>query len=420
MTPPSLAKLPASPSPEEAMPPTPGWRRIFVSLKTPNYRYFYIGQFISMIGTWVRMAALGWIAFDISHSEFILGLVFTLNALPLILFSVWAGSLADRIPKLRMFTFTSWVSMLSSFAMAYFLFQGQATVAHLLFFSAFWGLATAFEVPSRQAMIVELVGHRDLTNAIALNSAMVNATRILGPALAGILFARLGGAWCFFVDGMSYWAVLYAIHRIHIPGKPLALHQKGWGHLMEGIHYMRRNPKISRTLCLLLVMSTCAWPYISQLAAVAKAQLGMDAEGYGWLSAINGLGACIAALTVAALGDKPFRERQVEWGIWIFGFSILLFGFQPHPLSAAFFLFFCGFGVILFFSTSNTLVQSETPHELRGRIMGLWALGFGGGMPLGSFLIGLLASHVGADRALQAGGLMSLVLSWLVMRLFRK
>lgn len=417
---PPLSKLPAAPAPEEAMPPTKGWRKIFVSLKTPNYRYFYIGQFISMIGTWIRMAALGWTAYQISGSEFVLGLVSTLNALPMVLFSVWAGSLADRVPKLRMFTITSWISMLSSFCLSYFLFRGQVTVAHLLFFSSFWGLATAFEVPSRQAMIVELVGTRDLTNAIALNSAMVNATRILGPALAGVVIARLDAAWCFFLDGMSYWAVLYAIHRIRVPRLSHAVHQKGWGHLMEGIHYIRRNPRVSQTLWLLLAMSTCAWPYISQLPAVAKAQLGMDAEGYGWLAAINGLGACAAALTVAALGDKPFREKQARWGIWLFGVAILLFGLQAHPLGAAFFVFFCGFGAILFFSTSNTLIQLETPHELRGRVMGLWALGFGGGMPLGSFLIGLLASQIGADRALQVGGALSLILSWFVVRAFKK
>ena len=189
---------------------------------------------------------------------------------------------------------------------------------------------------------------------------------------------------------------------------------------MEGIHYIRRNPRVSQTLWLLLAMSTCAWPYISQLPAVAKAQLGMDAEGYGWLAAINGLGACAAALTVAALGDKPFREKQARWGIWLFGVAILLFGLQAHPLGAAFFVFFCGFGAILFFSTSNTLIQLETPHELRGRVMGLWALGFGGGMPLGSFLIGLLASQIGADRALQVGGALSLILSWFVVRAFKK
>jgi MFS family permease len=146
----------------------------------------------------------------------------------------------------------------------------------------------------------------------------------------------------------------------------------------------------------------------------------MDAEGFGWLSAINGLGACAAALTVAALGDIPSREKLVQWGVWLFGAAILVFGFQQHPLGAAFFVFFCGFGAILFFSTSNTLIQSETPHELRGRVMGLWALGFGGGMPLGSFLIGLLASHVGAGQALQAGGVLALLLSWWVQRSFRK
>ncbi|HEY5038934.1 MAG TPA: MFS transporter, partial [bacterium] len=194
MTTPSFSKFPPTPSPEEAMLPTRGWQRIFVSLKTPNYRYFFIGQCTSMIGTWVRTATLGWTAYQMSNSEFILGLVSTLNTIPMILFSAWAGSLADRIPKLRMFTLTSWLSMLSSLALAYFLFRDEASVGYLLFFSLFWGVATAFEVPARQSMIVELVGTRELTNAIALNSAMVNATRIVGPAVAGVLIARFGAA----------------------------------------------------------------------------------------------------------------------------------------------------------------------------------------------------------------------------------
>lgn len=400
--------------------PTRGWQRIFVSLKTPNYRYFFIGQCTSMIGTWVRTATLGWTAYQMSNSEFILGLVSTLNTIPMILFSAWAGSLADRIPKLRMFTLTSWLSMLSSLALAYFLFRDEASVGYLLFFSLFWGVATAFEVPARQSMIVELVGTRELTNAIALNSAMVNATRIVGPAVAGVLIARFGAAWCFLVDGASYLAVLYAIHRIRIPRPQPPAKTKGWDHLLAGVRYLKNNPRASQTMLLLLIMSTCAWPYLSQLPAVAQAQLGMNAEGYGWLAAINGLGACAAALTVAALGEKPFRERQAQWGILLFGIAILLFGFQTHPLGAAFFVFFCGFGAILFFSTSNILIQSETPNELRGRVMGLWALGFGGGMPLGSFLIGLLASHVGAARALQAGGVLSLLLSWWVTRSFKR
>lgn len=174
--------------------PSSGWQKTFSALRNPNYRYFYYGQTVSLIGTWTRSAALGWIAFQFTHSELLLGIVFMLNSLPIFLFAVYAGSLADRFPKIRIFTSTSWFSLLSSSMLAAMLFHGPVHIAYLMIFASLWGLSMAFEMPSRQSLMVELVGKKDLVNAIALNSAMVNATRVIGPAIGGILLATVGPA----------------------------------------------------------------------------------------------------------------------------------------------------------------------------------------------------------------------------------
>ncbi len=389
---------------EEGLPPVEGWRRTFVAFRNINYRYFYAGQALSLIGTWARTTALGWLAFQVTHSEFMLGMTFTLNSLPILLFSTYGGFLADRLPKIRIFTFTSWFSLLSSLLIALLFLKGTVSIVLLFLFSFFWGLSTAFEMPARQSLIIELVGKRDLVNAIALNSAMVNSTRVIGYALGGIL-TSLGASWCFFLDAFSYVAVLYAIYRIQLPPFNPRPSVKGLRHLFEGFHYLKKNPKVGRAVSLLFVLSVGGWAYISQVSAFVRVQLNMDSSTYGWLLAMTGLGACVAALTVATMGVVLVRQRSLYVGAFIFSFSIILFGFQHAPVSASFFLFFAGFGLVLFFSVGNSLIQTESPNELRGRLMGIWALVFGGGMPIGSFWMGVIAQRVGSGHALQAGGL---------------
>ena len=204
------------------MSPAAGWHEAFRALRNRNYRYFYAGQSLSLIGTWTRTAALGWVAYQTAHSAFLLGLVFTLNTLPMLLFATYAGSLADRLPKMRIFKWTSWFSLASSAALAGMLFYGPVHIAYLMVFGFLWGLSTAFEMPARQTLMVELVGKPDLVNAIALNSAMVNSTRIIGPAMGGLLLASVGAAWCFLLDALSYLAVLYALKRIELPASHYA------------------------------------------------------------------------------------------------------------------------------------------------------------------------------------------------------
>jgi MFS family permease len=389
------------------LPPSKGWHKTFSALRNPNYRYFYSGQTVSLIGTWTRTAALGWVTYQFTRSEFLLGIVFMLNSLPILLFSVYAGSLADRVPKIRMFTLTSWFSLLSSLALAVMLFHGPVHIANLMLFATLWGICMAFELPSRQTLMVELVGRKDLVNAIALNSAMVSSTRVVGPAVGGLLLAYFGAAWCFLLDAMSYLAVLYAIHKIQLPASHYESDKvkADWKYTVEGFKYLKTNPSIAQAVSLLFIMGLGGWAYQSQLSAFVVTQLHMDAQGYGWLLALNGLGACTAALFVAAQGSHIIRLKTLYTGAGIYGAFIILFGFMHHPVGAAFFLFFAGFGIILFFSVGNSIIQTQSPDHLRGRLMGIWALVFGGSMPLGSFLMGAIAQKVGSGHALQAGGL---------------
>ena len=386
--------------------PSQGWRKTFSALRNPNYRYFYAGQTVSLIGTWTRTAALGWIAFQFTHSEFLLGTVFMLNSLPIFLFAVYAGSLADRIPKIRIFTVTSWCALLSSLTLAVMLFRGPVHIAYLMIFAALWGLCMTFEMPSRQTLMVELVGKDDLVNAIALNSAMVNSTRIIGPAIGGVLLASFGAAWCFLLDAVSYLAVLYALHKIQLPASHYAPKKvkADWKYTLEGFKYLKTNPAIAQAVTLLFIMGLGGWAYQSQLSAFVVTQLKLGAQGYGWLLALNGLGACTAALFVAARGSGIVRIKTLYTGTAIFAAFIILFGFMHHPIGAACLLFFSGFGIILFFSVGNSIIQTQSPDHLRGRLMGIWALVFGGSLPIGSFWMGIVAQRVGSGHALQVGG----------------
>ncbi|MGH7739501.1 MAG: MFS transporter, partial [bacterium] len=393
--------LPPVEAASEGLAPLTGWRKIFTAFRNPNYRYFYMGQSVSLTGTWTRTAALGWVSFQFTHSEFLLGLVFVLNSLPIFLFAVYTGALADRVPKLRIFTCTSCFSMLSSATLAFLLFRGPVPISVLMTFAALWGLSTVFEMPARQTLMVELVGKKDLVNAIALNSAMVNSTRVIGPAIGGLLLASVGAAWCFLLDAMSYLAVLYAIYRIQLPAAHYARPKikADRKYTLEGFKYLKTNQTIAKAVSLLFVMGVGGWAYQSQLSAFAVTRLHLDAQGYGWLLALNGLGACTAALVVASQGARLVQTKTLYAGACLYSISILLFGFMRQPMGAGFLLFFAGFGIILFFSTGNSTIQTHSPDHLRGRLMGIWALVFGGSMPIGSFWMGLLASHTSSAFA---------------------
>ncbi len=373
------------------------------------------------MGTWARSSALGWMAFAITKSEFKLGMVNFLNSLPFFLFAVYSGSLADRFPKLRIFTLTSCFAMTCSLVLALMLFHGPVGIGVLFLFAPLWGLAVAFEMPARQTLMVELVGKKDLVNAIALNSAMVNSSRIIGPAIGGNLYGLFGPAWCFLMDAVSFLAVLFGISKIKLPKSTGSqTHKGGLKYISEGFKHLKTNPNMAETILLLFTMGIGGWAYQSQMPAFVSKQLGMGVKYNGWLLAMNGLGACAAALTVAHFGHKLVKLRTLYIGIGIYSTFIILFGFVHTPIAAPFVIFFAGYGIILFFSIGNSFIQTHSPDHLRGRVMGIWALVFGGGMPIGSFWMGLVASHTGSGRALQIGGVFCILGAFFVHQKFRK
>ncbi len=397
---------------------TPGFSGTFSALRVPYFRYFYLGQMVSLIGTWARTAAVGWLAFQMTHSRFLLGLAFSLHTLPPLFISAYAGTLADRLPRLGIFKATTWFAFASSTLIALLDFTGRLGYPLLALFSLLWGVAAAFEMPARQSLMVELVGHRDLVNAISLNSAMVNVARVLGPSVGGLLMAKAGAAWCFLLDALSFLAVAYALSLIRPaprekPGKTGPETDRGV------LAYVLERPVLSRTLGLILVVSAGGWSYVSQTAAFTAENLGGGAWDYGWLLGLGGLGSCLAALYIASGGRDHIRESNLYWGVGQFAFFILLLGFQHRILPAALLLFGATFGLTLFFSSSNSLLQTSSPNEMRGRVMGLWASFFGGGMPLGSLALGWFASRWGSGTALQLGGLFCLAGSLAMVWVFR-
>ena len=287
------------------------------------------------------------------------------------------------------------------------LFRGPVHIAYLMVFAVLWGLSMTFEMPARQTLMVELVGKKDLVNAIALNSAMVNSARVIGPAMGGLLlgYFRGGLVLSFGCRQLSGGPLRPAPN----PASRIALRaQEGKGRLeiYSGRIQIFKDQSHHRAVdhpafhC-----GTGRLGLQSQLSAFAVTQLHLGAQGYGWMLAVNGLGACTAALFVAAQGSRIVRVKTLYAGAGIFAVFIVLFGFMHQPVGAAFLLFFAGFGIILFYSIGNSILQTQSPDHLRGRLMGIWALVFGGSMPVGSFWMGVAAQKVGSGHALQAGGI---------------
>jgi len=394
----------------------PGWfRRTFSALRYRNYRLFFIGQGISLIGTWVRMTAQGWLVYQLTGSKLLLGTVTALGLAPLVIFSTLAGAIADRVSKRKLLMAAQAAMMTVSLIVAALIYLDVIRVWHVMVAATLTGVAFAFDLPARQSFYIEMVGRKDLLNAIALNSALFNSARIVGPAVAGVTMATVGIATCFLLDGLSYVAVLIGLAMIHVPGvvrtTPKRSHLQD---LLEGFRYVVRTRRVRIILTLLGTTGIFGWAYVALMPAFAQDILHLKEAGYGALLSANGVGALIGALLVASRGEKRDDRRQVFWGLWFFSGTLLLFAFMRWPIGAGILLALSGIGLITFISTSNTLIQLSVPDELRGRVMGVWGLVFGGSLPLGSFLLGALAQGFGVVSALAFGASVCLVASILI------
>ncbi len=397
------------------------WRDTFAALKHRNFRLFFVGQLVSLTGTWMQSTAQGWLVYQMTGSKILLGTVAAVGTLPMLLLSLWGGSVADRHSKRAVVFHTQTGMMLTAFVFAALVGNGHIQTWQILLLAALGGVAMAFDMPARQAFMVEMTSHDDLMNAISLNSSIVNGARVVGPAVAGFLMAYVGIMWCFLLNGVSFIAVIVGLWMMRLPKfvPPEKPHSTG-RHILEGFRYVAGHRRVRILMLLFAVVGIFGWSYSVLLPAYATDILHVGESGYGLLLSANGCGALLGALTVATWGSRVRPRLMILGGLWLFSAMLVLLAVvRWYPLVLAC-LAVGGWGMLLYFSTTNTLIQSSVSNAMRGRVMGIWALVFGGMMPVGGIESGFLSHAVGVPWTITVGALIcagaGLVTWWSVRR----
>jgi MFS family permease len=391
----------------EALPTRPAARRYGLgALSHRNFRLFFTGQGISLVGTWMQNVGEGWLILTLTNSPFYVGLTSALSSLGVLLFSLYAGVIADRVDKRRVIVFMQIAFMLEAFTVAILVWTGVVAVWQVLVLATILGIASAFDIPMRQSFLVEMVGKEDLMNAIALNSSLFNGARVIGPAIAGLLIGALGVAWCYFLNGLSYIAVIAGLLMMRLPPVVRTVKTTStWGGFREVLAFLRGNRGLRSLMILTAILSVFGFPYISMMPVFARDVLHRGATGYGALTSSIGIGAVIGALGVA-VGSSHIRKRGrlMLVGGTAFGMLVMLFSASRALALSMVLLAFAGCAMIVNNSLTNTLLQTAAPDHLRGRIMGFYSFVFVGMAPFGAFLFGLVAEHIGAPSTIAGGG----------------
>ncbi len=382
------------------------WRHTFRALRHRNYRLFFWGQLVSLIGTWMQQTAMSWFVYQITNSKLLLGVVAAMGSAPMMLSSIWGGSLADRYPKRSILLATQTAQMICAFFLAAGVWAGFATPLFIIAVAAFNGLAMGFDMPARQAFTVEMTSREDLLNAISLNSSIVNGARVVGPSVAGLLIGVVGVAMCFFLNGLTFVAVIAGLLMMRLPPFQRPAHLVSTGeHAWNGIVYSMKHQRVRTILLLFLAVGVFGWSYAVLMPAFARDVLNRGANGYGIVMSASGTGAFIGALVVATYGHLFTPRRLALGGVWLFSAALFALSLSRNFYVALAFLFVAGFGMLLFFSTSNTVLQTIVPDEMRGRVMGVWSLVFGAMIPLGSLEAGAVAHWLSTSFALAFGAI---------------
>jgi MFS family permease len=379
----------------------PGWAALSRSFHHRNFRLFFTGQFISLVGTWMQSVAVSWLVYRLTGSSLYLGLIGFIGQFPVFVLGLWGGCLADRWNKRSILVATQTAALIQALALAALTLTGHIVIWQVAGLAMLLGVITAVDMPTRQAFVVEMVGKADLHNAIALNSSMFNSARVLGPALAGVLVAAFGEGWCFLGNGLSYLAVIASLLLMRLPPSvPPTERACLRSHLAEGLAYAWQDRPVRSILTGLVVTSLCSVSYMVLMPVMVDAVLGQGARGLGFLMAATGIGSVMAALALAMRQDSRGLGRvRVMAGLG-FGLAGILFA-----LSRSFWLSMlvapvAGFCLILFFAAANTQLQLRSPDALRGRVMALYAITLVGMAPFGSLLAGAVAHALGAPWAI--------------------
>ncbi|MBK7142423.1 MAG: MFS transporter [bacterium] len=384
-----------------------GFRRIVRAMRHRNYRLFFAGQGISLIGTWMQQIAVSWLVYRLTNSPFLLGIAsFSLNA-PVLFLAPIAGYYADRWDRHRLLVILQVLSMVQALAMAALVLTDLITVWQIIILSLFLGVINAFDMPIRQSYIVEMIEDRkDLGNAIALNSTMFNLARLIGPSIAGLMIAAVGEGMVFLVNGLSYIAVIIALMAMtHVNMQAKKSDASLWESVREGVTYSFGFPPIRSLLLLLALVSLIGMPYTVLMPIFARDVLQGDSHTMGFLVGASGVGALIGALYLASRRSVRGLARLVPIAAAVFGAGLIALSFSRNVWLSIGLMVFTGFGFITQAASSNTLLQTIVDDDKRGRVMGLYTLAIRGIAPLGSLLAGAMAASIGAPYTFMLGGL---------------
>lgn len=374
------------------------------ALRHRNFQLFFSGQLISLIGTWMQSVAQSWLVYRLTGSSALLGLVAFAGQIPIFLMSPIAGYAADRMNRHRMVIGTQTSSMLLALVLAGLTLAGRIRIWEIFVLSTLLGVVNAFDIPARQSFFVEMVGRDDLMNAIALNSSMFNGARIIGPAIAGILVARIGEGWCFFANGISYIAVIVGLLCMRVnPFRRAAPAGSAWQTIREGFHYVGRTVPMRAIVQLLAIISFAGMPYSVLMPIFADRILHGGAQTLGILMGATGLGALAGALLLASRSALKGFTIFIPCAAAGFALSLAAFGLSRYLGLSLVALFFVGFSVMIQVGASNTLIQSMVPDHLRGRAMSVYSMMYIGIGPVGAAVAGFTAESFGARPTIFAG-----------------
>jgi len=379
-------------------------RLTFAALSVPNYRRYFAGQAVSLIGTWMQMTAQSWLVLSLTHSSAMLGLIVALQTLPVLLLAPYGGVIADRIDKRRLMIVLQSAMGLQALALGVLTVTGEVTVWQIGVLAALLGLNNAFENPARQSFMLEMVGGDYLRNAVTLNSVLVNVARVIGPAVAGILIATLGEGICFLVNAGSFAAVVFSLITLNRAAlAPTTPAPRARGQLREGLRYVRGTRGLAFPLLMMAAVGCLTYEFQVSLPVMASRGLHAGATGYGFMTAAMGVGAVIGGLLVAAKGRTGTLQLTVA--VTAFGVAMALATIAPNlPFELAA-LALAGAASIAFMSTGNSTLQLRAQPNMRGRVMALWFVAFQGSTPIGGPIIGAIIALAGARAGLGVGAL---------------
>ena len=380
------------------------------ALRHRNFQYFFGGQLISLVGTWMQTIAEAWLVYRLTGSPWLLGMVRFMAQIPVFLLATLGGMVADRYNRHSIVVATQTISMLLAFVLAFLTLTGRVQVWHVMILATMLGVVNAFDLPARQAFLIEMVGKGDLMNAIALNSTIFNGARIIGPAIAGILVAWIGEGWCFFANGVSFLAVITGLLLMKLPPfQKLTKPQPFLENIMEGIRFVRDTTPIRALLLLIGLVSLVAVPYTVLMPVFADRVLHGGARALGILMGASGVGAVLGALTLAAKKGLKGLSRWIPAASAGFGLCLVLFSLSRIFWVSVVLLVPVGYGLMLQMSSTNTMIQAMVPDRLRGRTMAVYAMMFMGMAPIGALLSGAMAAHVGAPITVGVGGAIAII-----------